>query len=776
MAKYKNQKCIHCLTYHNKLTEDHIFPRSWYPKSTLPNTEKWTVPSCEKCNKKLGKAEEELFNRLAICLDRNDLPASGLSEKFLNNLSPFQKDERKVGRAKKLLLETVKNFISYPYEDDNESVLEGGTPKDGVRSRLMIRIPTDKLLLVGEKIIRGLEFKIRNRLIENDRDLYVVAVKANNKKILELVNNWEKLLVATEKNVCRGPGFIMRYGINPVDDNWILYNVKIWNHLNIWAMIYPKDKKTNKAPADFVRSKEYFNESIRLFNQKRFEDSLKAINISIDLNPNDFSAQHTRSSILLKLNKYESALEAINKAIELNPDNLQSLSDKVAILYFLEKYEESTALANEALKLNPNDYVLWHRKEIALYHSQKFEESIKAFDESLRITPYFSIALGKKISALILIGKLEDAVKLFEESDLSEIDYEKSLNNIGFAYLELERFSGAEKYLNEARIKDKKEKSVYYNLYRLNLKTKHYKFFLLFFLKFKFLMYREKIVNLINWVKSNIFKKSLEKKRIDNSGRPDIFRGPGRLFSSNPQTRETVAILKILRTPYLWALCNDWLRWVAINIPLDLLGKNGFEGDIDIIVAMPAELPPKDDLKNKYRTFEVKSITVDKNGNIKSLGGGKHKKLLSQLKKLKNFGCGQIFLSEIYVMERGYSSRNAGLPIKVVEKGKEKSMLLQDKDFGYVLMLDEPVLTHDDESGGAFSMPINVLPTKENIVKSPFRELSEYLNGFYKSEKEKSENFGFPPAIYYCKKCKKLSMIEINRRSIKCKHCNKSIT
>lgn len=243
MPKYIKQKCIHCLEYFNELTKDHIFPSSWYPDSTPLNLEKWTVPSCAECNRELGKAEEKLFNRLSICLDENDIASLGLSKR---KLLYKPKDKRSAGRQIKFLMDILKNFVPYLYDESNNKVLKRGTPKEGIRTRRMIRIPSKELYLVSEKIIKGLEFKLRNRLIDKDRKIEIIIPHANNKKESELVDKWEELIFSAEKNVHRGHGFVVKYGVNSSDEDWVIYNVLIWNYLEIWAMLHPKDNKIKK--------------------------------------------------------------------------------------------------------------------------------------------------------------------------------------------------------------------------------------------------------------------------------------------------------------------------------------------------------------------------------------------------------------------------------------------------------------------------------------------------------------------------------------------------
>jgi hypothetical protein len=48
--------------------------------------QRWTVPSCAKCNRELGQLEKDLLIRLALCIDPSLGTASGLASKALRSL------------------------------------------------------------------------------------------------------------------------------------------------------------------------------------------------------------------------------------------------------------------------------------------------------------------------------------------------------------------------------------------------------------------------------------------------------------------------------------------------------------------------------------------------------------------------------------------------------------------------------------------------------------------------------------------------------------------
>lgn len=447
---------------------------------------KWTAPSCKKCNEKLGAVETDIFNRLAICLDENDIAASGVSQKFIDNISvDTAKNPKELGSRLKLLIETAKNYVPYPYEEGNPHVLKNGTPKEGIRGRLMIRIPNDKLYIVSEKIIRGLEFHLRSRLIEQDRKLQIIIPHAHQSEEEKLTKKWQSLIAPIEQNSQRGPGFNIKYGINPIDNDWVIYNVIIWNHLEIWAIIHPQDNILKGNKENLVTAYEYLDNAIKLYNEKNYSEALKLVNLSISFDPNNFSVYTTKAHILYAAQKPGDALDAVDMALKINPNNFKIIKNKVALLMELEKYHEAITTADQAITLNQLDYYIWHMKGASYYYLGEYENSITAFNEALRRKPDFFLSAKKKIWALIAINKFKEATKLFEMSHFPKNEYNDLLNGVGYAYLHLNRYTEAGEYLNRAKLANGGNSQIYYNLYRLNLKLKKYLKSGIFYVKFR---------------------------------------------------------------------------------------------------------------------------------------------------------------------------------------------------------------------------------------------------------------------------------------------------
>jgi len=236
--KFTNQYCVHCLGYFEDLTEDHIFPESWYPDSTPQNMEKWVAPACFVCNNKLGKIEEETYKKLALSLNGNDIAASGVSEKANRLYNPFSaKDERDKRRREANIRKIIPDLI---YTDKMpRGLMKNCGPIEGESGKLLlVHISIQELLNpIAEKMIRGLEFKFRDKLIDlNIRKITIIhsPEEIDNFAPLEM----EKLNNVLKKNgvkIDRGPGFIVRHAIDIYGTS--LYHTTIWGKIEMWGVV-----------------------------------------------------------------------------------------------------------------------------------------------------------------------------------------------------------------------------------------------------------------------------------------------------------------------------------------------------------------------------------------------------------------------------------------------------------------------------------------------------------------------------------------------------------
>lgn len=227
-------KCVYCLKKleRNTLTKDHIFPKSWYANSTSSKVQRWTVPACKECNYSLKLSEEEVFLTWAIALDPNEEAASGLKEKMeeLVNLDSTKEDF--IFRIKSAALYKILSKLT---KYDPNRTHKGAGPKNGIRGELAVTTSSKAINDLARKIITGLEYKIRNRYIENSRKIKSYFPMIND-PLSDHYLKWEELIKPIKQRVELDPSFSVEYGINPISDE-VIYHISIWNHYDIWGWV-----------------------------------------------------------------------------------------------------------------------------------------------------------------------------------------------------------------------------------------------------------------------------------------------------------------------------------------------------------------------------------------------------------------------------------------------------------------------------------------------------------------------------------------------------------
>jgi hypothetical protein len=240
-------RCVHCGQALTKPTPehvpteaalDHVFPRSWYPDTTPEEVQYWKVPCCRRCNGNLGKAEKELFSRLALCVDPRKAQAAGLSARVMRSmgigtegLSPKELEHRRAHKLK--IIRSTK-----PYEPGTET-FPGMGPHPGFpeREQLEVGIPADLLYAVTKKMVRGCEYALANRIVEEPYDVAVYFVDET--KIADQVARVFE--GPSAKTTTLGPGFSVTRAAANDEPNAVMYKIIVWGTLVIYASIMPRD-------------------------------------------------------------------------------------------------------------------------------------------------------------------------------------------------------------------------------------------------------------------------------------------------------------------------------------------------------------------------------------------------------------------------------------------------------------------------------------------------------------------------------------------------------
>jgi hypothetical protein len=183
--------------------------------------------------------EKEIFVRLAVCVNPQKAAAAGLSAKALRSfgvgVTNITDDERRHREALKQKVFATAGPIS---SDDEAHIIPGLGPHPEARKdrQFRIDIPADELREVLKKIVRGCEYWLANgRIIEPPYEIEVLLAPAANLPV-EVAQ-----LIARFGPVHQGPGFRIRRGAAQDDSGSVLYEIAIWDTIDVYATILPPE-------------------------------------------------------------------------------------------------------------------------------------------------------------------------------------------------------------------------------------------------------------------------------------------------------------------------------------------------------------------------------------------------------------------------------------------------------------------------------------------------------------------------------------------------------
>jgi hypothetical protein len=243
------------------------------------------------------------------------------------------------------------------------------------------------------------------------------------------------------------------------------------------------------------------------------------------------------------------------------------------------------------------------------------------------------------------------------------------------------------------------------------------------------------------------------------------------LFDSNPQSRETAAIFRVLSLlPLRMGLAEGRIfRWFAVNIPMSLVPGCRFAGDIDLMCSLRSF--PQKPVTLIYKTWEVKVILIDRFGRPRSLKRGKTRNILKQLRVTRRFGSPNVSLLEMYLCEAGSSGFTNFPSEPVFESIQERASRLYAELFGYQLLPFAHGKDGDTDVGvyglGKLYPPdstIRILRPLVTECRKPFSELAQILETFVVSKQ-----LGFV-IVVFCKTCRRLGLVKMNSE-FDCPHC-----
>ncbi|MBT3322538.1 MAG: hypothetical protein HN392_09675 [Anaerolineae bacterium] len=222
------------MEYSDDLTWDHVLPVSWYPESTPKNIEKWKVPACLSCNRRLGKIEEDLLVRLGLCLDPNSIPALGIPHKTRRSVNPVYGRNEKDRKARTRKREKILDEITWSKTFPKDGILPNFRPKIGLRydDYPLVYIPDSLLREYNEKIVRGIIYVVEEKKLDLEYIIELIITEDNDDSVARLFQKPTHIYD-------RGYGFVIKQISHKDNCSW-LFEFNIWDRFVFYASVYPQ--------------------------------------------------------------------------------------------------------------------------------------------------------------------------------------------------------------------------------------------------------------------------------------------------------------------------------------------------------------------------------------------------------------------------------------------------------------------------------------------------------------------------------------------------------
>lgn len=182
-----------------------------------------------------GKNEENLLLRIGLCVGPEEFAAQGVSARSMRAIKP----SLAVSKRDKLARLKKRQEILKEIKEHQSPEIKGMLPNFGEQPDLkyekLIAISIDgkNLRMLGEKIIRGVNYKIKGEFIHADQKIEVYFNE--DRDVGEVI----RLVKGAGQTFHRGPGIIVSRAEAVDNPKAMLFRVEIWGRLKMNIAVLP---------------------------------------------------------------------------------------------------------------------------------------------------------------------------------------------------------------------------------------------------------------------------------------------------------------------------------------------------------------------------------------------------------------------------------------------------------------------------------------------------------------------------------------------------------
>lgn len=193
---------------------------------------------------------------------------------------------------------------------------------------------------------------------------------------------------------------------------------------------------------------------ITLLNQGRRDESLKAFDKAVQLNPNDAELWRNLGHALVTVERPADAILSFLHSLKLNPRHWEAAGNAARLLYQLERFEEALVYFNLCDELQPNHAPTLNMRGLVLQNLKRFEEGLTDYLRAQALDPANADICNNIANTLHSLSRDEEALTWFDQSLELRPDFAETITNRAISLVELRRFGEAFAAYNQARVLD----------------------------------------------------------------------------------------------------------------------------------------------------------------------------------------------------------------------------------------------------------------------------------------------------------------------------------
>ncbi|RCV65314.1 Tetratricopeptide (TPR) repeat protein, partial [Methanophagales archaeon] len=212
------------------------------------------------------------------------------------------------------------------------------------------------------------------------------------------------------------------------------------------------EKERGEKECDFTRiilAGEFFYLGYALYESEKFNESIKALDISLSLNP-VAEAYYNRGIAYAGLSQHERAIEDYSKAIELNLNLAEAYYNRGTAYAELNQHKWAIEDYSKAIELNPNYAKAYTNRGTAYDELNQHERAIEDYNKAIELNPNYAMFYNNRGAAYTGLKKLEQAIEDFNKAIELNLDYAEAYYNRGAAYAGLKKLEQAIEDFNKA--------------------------------------------------------------------------------------------------------------------------------------------------------------------------------------------------------------------------------------------------------------------------------------------------------------------------------------